>query len=777
MNSNQNSEPEGKIAGKTDGDFNEKDFSEDFSKEALWERILTKARSTEKKYDEVKLQKAYEVSFEAHDGVRRKSGEPYIVHPVEVAEILLELCMDTDTIAASLLHDVVEDNNIMFPLSDIRRRFGDDIANLVDGVTKIGFVTAKSGENIQQQIHASTAEERKNENVRKILISMCNDTRVFIIKLADRLHNMRTLGAFRVEKQKRIALESMSFYAPIAHRLGIAHMKDELEDRSLYYLDNFAYKEIVDTLERHKLNCGDFIEQIKSKIQERLRGVPFPSEIEGRVKGIYSLYKKMYATGKTIDEIYDVYAVRVIIESPKSPDCYTVMGEVHDMYKPIPMTYKDYIASPKLNGYQSLHTTVLGRERIPFEVQIRTRDMHNTARYGVAAHWRYKSGTFAPKQHENKFDYIRQLLEQQQQSDDVDSLSNAIKTDLSPDEVHPMTPKGESKTLPKGSTVVDFAYLIHTQVGNKMIGAKIRGKQVSFDHALETGDVVEIITSDSPNHGPTRSWLDYAKTSHARAKIQSWLKSIRRPENISSGRALIDSVLRRDNIKADDESLDLLAKRHKFNSLEALCAAIGYGGVKTTDVTDWIQKELGKKPEIFSPPTREELQEQIEQTRKKKQSGGVSVKGIDDCRTRFASCCNPLPGDDIIGFVTRGYGVSIHKRDCTNITARMDSQEGKERLIEAEWAETENESYCVTIEIIGVDRKGLLMDIIACVSSNHIPIISNNSRTLKNGNAFISLTFSITGMEQLNKLIARLNKVAGVISVERTGNRGENNKS
>jgi GTP pyrophosphokinase len=741
--------------------------------DTLFKVLLDKVRAVDKNYDIEKINAAYQLANDAHAGQVRKTGEPYISHPIAVAEILLELCMDTDTIVSALLHDVVEDTDIT--LEELRVKFGEDVAGLVDGVTKIGRIhlNADNPKNdLEQNMNISTEEERKAENIRKILVAMFKDIRVIIIKLADRLHNMRTLSTFNVDKQKRIALESMNFYAPLAHRLGIAQMKEEMEDSSLFYLDGFAYKEIEESLERQKHEGEEFINRIITRISDRLSDMRPPPVVEGRVKGIYSLYKKMYVTNKNLNQIYDVYAVRVITDS--TADCYSVLGEIHDMFTPINTSFKDHIANPKVNGYQSLHTTVLGKDKQPFEVQVRTHEMHATARYGVAAHWRYKSGISdaSVKQHESKFDFIRQLLDQQQAADDVDNLANAIKTDLSPDEVYAITPRGEVKSFPKGSTVVDFAYAIHTQVGNKMTGAKVHQKMVSYDYVLKTGDVVEIITTSNNAYGPNRSWLNYAKTNEAQAKIRHWLKHERRDENISSGKAYVESVIRRDGIRIDKESfkesLDALAHKHRFASLDDFYAAIGYGGVSTVNAAMWIKDELDKSE---SAPVQINAEDYIEKSRKKKQATGVIIEGSDDgdLLVKFASCCNPLPGDDIIGFITRGYGVSVHKNECGNISSRRKQAEFRDRLIEAKWSESTREFYTATIEIIALNRKGLLMDISSSIAEHHFLITSSSSRTLKNGNAEVVITVEISNLGQLNTLITKLDKIAGVISVERTG--------
>jgi GTP pyrophosphokinase len=737
------------------------------------EQFVKKVQALNRNYDIPKIEKAFDLSCKAHAGQVRKSGEPYVCHPIAVAEILLEFHMDTDTIVAALLHDVVEDTNI--GLDYLRHEFGDTVAMLVNGVTKVGLVklTIPGTEATGTQILTLTQEEQKSENIRKILVSMCEDPRVIIIKLADRLHNMRTLSVFRPEKQIRIALETIEFHAPIAHRMGIAHLKDELENTALFYFDRFAHDEITETLEKYKQKREESINIITERVRRRLSDMNPPPQIEGRVKGIYSLYKKYYLTGKSLEEIYDVYAIRIIAAT--TPDCYSVMGVIHDLFTPLPGRFKDYIANPKSNNYQSLHTTVLGREKQPFEVQIRTREMHNTALFGIAAHWRYKLGEVggdksAANPSDNKFALIRQLLDEQQHTDNVDLLAEAIKTDLSADEVHVFTPKGTPVSLPLGATVVDFAYAIHSQVGNTMVSATVHGKVANFSHVLSTGDVIEIKTSDDAP-GPNRSWLDYAKTGGAKTKIQNWLKRERRDENISSGRVYVESVLKREGAQATDEELSVLAQKHRFSTLDDFYAAIGYGGVSTVNAAEWIKADFGKDHSIHKNLQEEESEAGTNQGWKKK--SGVEVAGIEDCLIKFANCCNPLPGDEIVGFITRGYGVSIHKKECYNIAARLrveNIEENAERIIIAKWTDAPEESYTATLEVIASERSGLLADITSEIAQSKIFINASNSRTLKNGNAIINFTIEIANMEQLGKLMTKINKIEGVISVERGTN-------
>lgn len=711
------------------------------------EYLTEKIQASEKPYDLNKITAAYELADEAHAGVKRSSGEPYITHPVAVACILLEFCMDTDTICAALLHDVVEDTDVS--LDTIRRRFGEDVANLVDGVTKIGQVPLNNSK-----------EEQQAENIRKILIAMSKDIRVIIIKLADRLHNMRTIMYRPPEKQRKKALETMNFYAPIAHRLGMSAVKEEMEDISIRILDPYGSKAIEEMLDKHKEQRDTFIDIIKERISERICDIQPPPTIEGRVKSVYSIYKKVYVKGKSFDEIYDIYAVRVIVQTVI--ECYNVLGIIHDIFKPIPYRFKDYIATPKPNRYQSLHTTVIGREGIPFEVQIRTYEMHNTAQYGIAAHWKYKAGISGNVTGEKRFDWIRHILEQQQDSDDIDQLADAIKVDLAPDDVYVFTPKGDVITLPAGSTVIDFAYAIHTQVGNHMTGAKVGGRMIRFDYKLKTGDIVEVTTS--PNAGPNRNWLEIAKTTEARAKIRSWFKRECREENIQEGMASIELEFRRNNMVPSPDFILELAKLQHFDNADDFYAAIGYGGVI-------LSKIMQRAKDLYNSRNADKIQESDEDIMNRsirKRKGGVVVEGIDNCLIKFAKCCNPLPGDEIIGFITRGYGVSVHKKDCMNVLNSPESE--KERWINVYWASgTESDSYNATLDIIAEDRTALIADVTSAIAAGRLPIRHITAHQLKNGNGNIIVTVEVASLEQLNALITRICKIPGVISAERTG--------
>ncbi len=712
--------------------------------------LLDKIKSSEKTYDVEKISKAYQLADKAHEGVLRSSGDPYISHPVAVAYILLEkFWMDTDTICAALLHDVVEDTDIT--LEEIQKRFGEDVARLVDGVTKIGLVPL------------NTREEQQAENIRKILIAMSKDIRVIIIKLADRLHNMRTLEARPPEKQRKTSLETMNFYAPIAHRLGISDIKEEMEDIALRYLDPYGFNEIQRQLSLNEVQRDNFIESIKERIRERISDIQPPPIIEGRVKSTYSIYKKVYVKGKNFSEIYDIYAVRVILQTVV--ECYNVLGIIHDMFRPIPYRFKDYIAMPKPNRYQSLHTTVIGREGVPFEVQIRTQEMHNTAQYGVAAHWKYKAGIQGSVAGEKRFDWIRHILEQQQEADDVEQISEAIKVDLAPDDVYIFTPKGDVISLPAGSNVIDFAYAIHTEVGHKMTGAKVGGRMVSFDYKLSTGDIVEIITGS--NAGPNRNWLEIAKTNEAKAKIRSWFKRECREENIENGKVQLEREMKRNGIIADDEMLKNAAQRHRFDTVDDLYAAIGYGGVQISKVITRLKEDQTRQNKL-NAAAAVDVQKLVQDASARERKNGVIIDGIDNYPIKYAQCCNPLPGDEIMGFITRGYGISVHKADCRNVKEGLKS-ENRERWRPAIWASNSTSSFRATIDIIAEDRTALIADITATIANNRIPIYEINAHYLKNGNGNVVVTVEVSGIEQLKNLILRLQKIQGVISAERAG--------
>ena len=720
-----------------------------------FEQLVEKIRASEKPYDLEKITQAYKVAEKAHEGQLRTSGDPYITHPLAVASILLDYCMDTDTICAALLHDTVEDTDVT--LDELRKKFGEDVALMVDGVTKIGLVPLVS------------KEEQQAENIRKILMAMSKDIRVIIIKLADRLHNMRTLAARPPEKQRKTSLETMNFYAPIAHRLGMSDVKEGMEDIAIHYLDPYGCKEVEEQIALHKEERDAFIDSIKKRIRERISDIKPEPIIEGRVKSIYSIYKKVYVKNKRFDEIYDIYAVRVIVQSVI--ECYNVLGVIHDMFRPIPYRFKDYIATPKPNRYQSLHTTVIGREGIPFEVQIRTVEMHNTAQYGVAAHWKYKAGISGNVSGEKRFDWIRQLLERQQEADDVEAIADAIKTDLSPDEVFVFTPKGDVVALATGATVLDFAYHIHTQVGNKMTGAKVGGRMVSFDYVVHTGEIVEILTSGSPNYGPNRNWIEIAKTTEAKSKIRSWFKKECREENIERGREELEREFKRNNIAITPELLQTSASRQRLDSVDDLYAAIGYGGVSMAKIVQRIKEDQlrNHKEQQAIQAAAENPMESISENNRRSRKKGIIIEGMENCLVKFAQCCNPLPGDPIIGFVTRGFGVSIHKQDCVNVVNNRDDPDNKDRWLKATWAGVEDSTYRATIDVIAEDRITIFADITTAIAANHIPLQEMNGHHLKNGNLDLVVTVEIAGVEQLSNVMGRIQKIPGVISVERTG--------
>ncbi len=719
----------------------------------LYQKLAERIEQTNKQYDMEKVEKAYLLAKRAHEGTLRRSGEPYIVHPVCAAIILVELGMDTDSIVAALLHDVVEDTEVT--LEEIRKEFGKDVAFLVDGVTKLG------------KIPFSSREHQQAENVRKMLLAMAQDVRVIIIKLADRLHNARTFDSLPEEKSRLKALETMEVYAPLAHRLGIRGIKEELEDISLKYLDPIAYNEIESQLNLRKEERQAFVERIIARINERLEKENIKAQIDGRVKSIYGIYRKVYMQGRNMDEIYDIYAVRVIVDTVR--DCYNVFGVIHDMLQPIPNRFKDYICTPKQNMYQSLHTTVIDKEGIPFEVQIRTWDMHYTAEYGVAAHWKYKVGVAGKDSMEERLSWIRQILESQKESDDVEELVKSIKSDIAPEEVFVFTPKGDVITLPVDSTVIDFAYAIHSAVGNKMIGAKVDGRMVSLDFKVKTGMIVEVLTASGRGSGPSRDWLGIVRTSEARNKIRSWFKKEKREENIQEGRSALDKEFRRNLITLSDSDKETfvadIAARQRYNSVEDFYAAIGYGGLSLQKLIPRIREEFQKK---YRTPTQNDeilLGRIPPRQRPAKASSGVIVEGLDGCLVKFARCCNPVPGDDIIGFITRGFGVSIHKKDCVNV---VNADTTSDRWVHTEWAATVKETFKSTIDILGTDRQGLVADVTVALGNMRIPIHTLMAREAKDNHSIIQVTIGISDLEQLRGIMASLKKISGVISVQRS---------
>lgn len=699
------------------------------------------------------LREAFELSKAAHDGQQRISGEPYITHPLEVAKILAELELDCTSIIAALLHDTIEDTTCTY--EQLKEKFGEEIADLVDGVTKLG------------KIPYTTKEEQQVENLRKMFLAMAKDIRVILIKLADRLHNMRTLKYMDPKKQLEKAKESLEIYAPLAHRLGMSRIKWELEDLSLRYIDSKGYYELVEKIAKKRKEREAFIHEIIKTLEEKTKEINIEARLDGRPKHFYSIYKKMYEQKKTIEQIYDLFAVRVLVNSVK--DCYAVLGLVHELYKPMPGRFKDYIAMPKPNMYQSLHTTLIGHEGIPFEVQIRTWEMHRIAEVGIAAHWKYKEGRNADADLDNKLSWLRQLLEWQKEMRDAKEFMETLKIDLFTDEVFVFTPRGDVISLSAKSTPIDFAYAIHSAIGNKMVGAKVNGKIVPLDYSLNNGDIVEILTV-SNSHGPSRDWLKIVKTSQAKNKINQWFKKEKREENILRGKELIEKDLKKNGLTYAQlfkpEWVDLLLKRYNFNSLDDMYASVGYGGITVSKVIGKLKEEFKKtlKPEEIEQFFEPSKAQRPDKKKKNIPENGVVVKGIDNCLVRLSRCCNPVPGDDIIGYITRGRGVSVHRKDCLNVTNASDTAE---RMIEVSWYSSNNVAYKADITVMANDRTALLMEITNVIGEAKIPLKAINARTTKEQIAIMNLTLEIVDTEQLDKIIKKLKKVSGVFEVTR----------
>ena len=714
-----------------------------------YEDLKKAVADTGRPYDIQMLDKAYALADKAHAGQNRRSGEPYICHPLNVALLLVELGMDTESLAAALMHDVVEDTATA--LEEIQSQFGPDVARLVDGVTKL------------TKIQFSSVEEQQAENLRKMLLAMSQDVRVMIIKLCDRLHNMRTGDAWPEQKRRDKALETMEVYAPIAHRLGISNIKEELEDRSLRYLDPVGYQEIQDLLAG---SGGEaFVTGVASVIEERLAENGMPNAVmKSRVKSVYGVYRKMFIQDRDFEEIYDVYAVRIILDTVA--ECYNALGVIHDMYHPIPNRFKDYISTPKPNMYQSLHTTVIGHEGIPFEVQIRTKEMDQMAEYGVAAHWKYKAGVQGSDKLDERLAWVRQLLESQRESDDAGSLLQDIKGDLLPEEVFAFTPKGDVINLPAGATAIDFAYAIHSAVGNRMMGAKVNGRIVPIDHKVATGEIIEVITGPA-DKGPSRDWLKIVTTSEARNKIRNWFKKERKEENIQQGREALEKEMRRNLVNIPDDQWDgfmaEIARRQRLNTAEEMYAALGYGGLQLSRLMGKIKDEYAK---MRAAQPRPAVLGDIP-LRQHKGTDGVVVEGIDNCLVKFAKCCSPLPGDEIVGFITRGFGVSIHKKDCENAQASMANPENRERWVNAHWEEQVQENYKATLEMVAMDRDGLVGDVAVALGELRVPIYALTARSADNGRASMSATLGISSTEHLNSVVAKLRKVKDMITVTR----------
>lgn len=713
-------------------------------------------------YDLERIKKAYDLARDAHKNQRRRSGEPYIMHPVAVAKILFKLGMDNECIIGALLHDVVEDTE--YDLEYIRREFGDEVALLVDGVTKL------------TKIPLSTREDVQAENIRKMFIAMNEDVRVIIIKLCDRLHNMRTLQHMPPYKQREKSLEVLEIYAPIAHRLGIRPIKEELEDLAIYYLDPIAYKEIEKNLSMKKEQGEKFLADITKQISDKITPVMKNVQITSRVKSVHGIFRKVYIKGKDFEQIFDIYAVRIIVDT--MIDCYNALGIVHDMFKPLPGRFKDYISMPKPNMYQSLHTTLIASNGQPFEVQIRTYEMHRTAEYGIAAHWKYKEGkSGAPSNEEAKLSWLRQMLEWQTEMSDNKEFLSSIKSDLNlfSDNIYCFTPTGDVKNLPAGSCPVDFAYSIHSAVGNKMVGARVNGKLVTIDYELKSGDRVEIITSQN-SKGPSRDWLNIVKSTQARNKINQWFKQELKEDNILKGKELITNYCKTKGIVLSDimkpENQEKTLNKYGFKDWNSLLASVGHGGLKEGQVVNKLveENEKRKKAEVTDNDVLEGIvqQEAKNKDKYKKTRGGIVVKGIHDVAVRFSKCCNPVPGDEIVGFVTRGRGVTIHRTDCVNVLNFPENE--RERLIEAEWEQVDSsaDKYSTEINIFAGNRTGLIVDISRIFTEANIDVKFMNSRVNKKGIATINLGFDIHGKDELNRLVEKLRNIEGVTDIART---------
>lgn len=740
--------------------------------EELYQALIARVRKYHPSADITMIEKAYQIGKEAHKNQFRKSGEPYIIHPLWVAIILADLEMDKETIVAGMLHDVVEDTTMT--LDEISAEFGEEVALLVDGVTKLG-----------QLNYSKDKLEAQAENLRKMFLAMAKDIRVIIVKLADRLHNMRTMEFMTPAKQKEKSRETMDIYAPIAQRLGISKIKTELDDLSLKYYQPEVYNQLVHDLNARKTEREEFVQQIVAEVSKHMKNADIEAKVYGRVKHFFSIYKKMVNQNKTLDQVYDLFAVRIIVDSVK--DCYAALGVIHEMYTPIPGRFKDYIAMPKANMYQSLHTTLIGPSGQPFEIQIRTEEMHKTAEYGIAAHWKYKESNDGKKsveaQEEEKLSWLRQILEWQRDMSDNREFLNLIKGDLDlfAEDVYCFTPQGDVKNLPNGSTPIDFAYAIHSAVGNKMVGARVNGKLVNIDYKIQNGDRIEILTSQN-SKGPSRDWLNIVKSTQAKNKINQWFKQELKEDNIVKGQSLFASYCKAKGIVQSDllkpEFMQAVMAKYGFRDWDSVMAAIGHGGLKEGQVGNRLLEEYKKKQK--KELTDAQVLQAVENTgtqvqtagkdknRRTHNKSGIVVKGIDDVAVRFAKCCSPVPGDEIVGFVTRGRGVTIHRTDCVNMIHLPG--EDRVRLIDAEWQAAGDMSgrYPAEIKIFGNNRTGLLVDISKIFTERQIDMIGVNSRTSKQGTATISLSFEVGSRGELDSLIAKLRQVESVIDIERT---------
>ena len=737
------------------------------SPEALYEELISAVKKYHPSADISMIEKAYTIARNAHEGQVRKSGEPYIIHPLCVAIILADLELDKETIVAGILHDVVEDT--IMSNEEIRKEFSAEVELLVDGVTKLG-----------QLSYSHDKVDEQAENLRKMFLAMAKDIRVILIKLADRLHNMRTLQYMKPEKQKEKARETMDIYAPLAQRLGISKVKIELDDLSLKYLQPDVYYSLVEQISDKKSAREQFIQQIVAEVRSHIDNAGIKARVDGRVKHFFSIYKKMVNQDKTLDQIYDLFAVRILVENVQ--DCYASLGAIHEMYKPIPGRFKDYIAMPKPNMYQSLHTTLIGPNGTPFEIQIRTYEMHKTAEYGIAAHWKYKeSGGSKERNIENraeaKLTWLRQILEWQKDESDNKEFMSLLKSDLDlfSESVYCFTPTGDVKNLPNGSTPIDFAYSIHSAVGNKMIGARVNGKLVPIDYRIQNGDRIEVLTSQN-SKGPSRDWLAIVKSTQARNKINQWFKSEFKQSNILKGKDMISQYCKMKSINHTDimkpEYQEKVMKKYGFRDWDSVLAAIGHGGLREGQVVNRLLEEYEKvnKKNITDDKVLENIIETSKDQKMKltKSKGGIVVKGIDDVAVRFSRCCNPVPGDEIVGFVTRGRGVSIHRTDCVNIVNMNESE--RMRMIEAEWqgfSSGSGEKYATEITIYANNRTGLLVDLSKVFTERGIDLTGINSRLSKQGTATLSVSFEISGTEELNRIIEKIRQIDSVIDIER----------
>ena len=728
--------------------------------DAMFEALVQKIKNTGMDMDIGRISAAYDMARLAHSGQLRKDGSPYVTHCVAAADISVDMGLDEDSIVAALLHDVIEDTQLTH--HDIARQFGEPVANIVEGVTKL------------TRVQYTSKEDEQMENLRKMLMAMSKDIRVILIKIADRLHNMRTMAYQTEEKQRIKSLETMEIYAPIAHRLGMQKAKWELEDLALMYLDPTGYNEIMQTLQERMPTLEAFMSDVEGKMKKRLEEELHVS-VFSRIKHIYSIYRKMYAQKLDINGIFDLCAFRVIVDT--IPDCYNVLGIIHDMFKPVPGRFKDYISTPKPNMYQSVHTTVIGSQGIPFEVQIRTWEMHRTAEYGIAAHWKYKIGDSGVKTgDEEKFAWVRRLLESQQESDATDFFHN-LKIDMFADEVFVFSPKGDVINLPAGATPIDFAYSIHSAIGNSMVGASVNGRIVTFDHVLQNGDIVEVRTAKNAP-GPSRDWLNIAKSGSARTKIKQWFKKERREENIARGREVFEAELKNKGLRmediTDENILPQLLKKVSYSSLEEMYAAIGYGGMAATRAVNRIKDELARQHNALDKRTVldkvTEAAERREQLAKKtsKPVHGVLVEGLDNCLIKFSRCCTPVPGDDIIGYITRGQGVSIHRVDCENARRRAERPDEEGRWINVSWADEIRETYMTTLTVVSRERGGLVMDIATIMNALNTKVRSINARDTGD-KSIVVITLESKGLDELKTVINRLQGISGVVEVNRNG--------